>query len=153
SLVAGIGKQQRRQLLAWDVTSVERLAVLPVPLQRRPERGSKNGYVRVREQARVQVAGRTQQKPVYEILELTEEHGLGGLPAPSSGDVFFDLEGDPFVGRGGREYLFGFAADDGAGRVRHEYRWAITAEEEKQAFEWFVDLMMARWAQYPEMHV
>ena len=153
SLVAGITKLQRKQLHAWEVTSVEGLSALPVPLQRRPERGTKDGYVRVREQAQVQVAGRTQRKPVYEIFELNEEHGLCGLPMPSPGDVFFDLEGDPFVGRGGREYLFGFAADDGAGRIRHEYRWGITPEEEKQAFEWFVDLMMARWEQYPAMHV
>ena len=30
-------------------------------------------------------------------------------PTPSAGDVFFDLEGDPFAGDGGLEYLFGYA--------------------------------------------
>ena len=153
SLVAGISRLQRRQLTAWDVTTVKGLSVLPLPLQRRPERGSKNGYVRVREQARVQVEGRVQEKPIYEVLGLNEEHGLYGLPEPSPGDVFFDLEGDPFIARGGREYLFGFASGDGNDSPGYECRWAITAAEEKQAFEWFVDRVIAQWAAHPTMHV
>jgi uncharacterized protein len=153
SLVAGISRLQRKQLNSWEVTTVKSLSILPLPLQRRPDRGSKNGYVRVREQARVQIAGRTEEKPVYEVLELNEEHGFYGLPEPSTGDVFFDLEGDPFIGRGGREYLFGFAADDGNGKLRYDCRWAITTEEEKQAFEWFIDRVMAQWALHPLMHI
>jgi uncharacterized protein len=93
SLVAGISRLQRKQLNAWDVTTVEDLSVLPLPFQRRPDRGSKKGYVRVREQARMQVEGRVQQKPLYEVLPLNEEHGFYGLPEPSAGDAFFDLEG------------------------------------------------------------
>ena len=151
--MAGISRLQRRQLTAWDVTTVKSLSVLPLPLQRRPERGSKNGYVRVREQARVQVEGRVQEKPIFEVLELNEEHGFYGLPEPSPGDVFFDLEGDPFIARGGREYLFGFASGDEKGDTRYQCRWAITATEEKQGFEWFVDQVIAQWAAYPTMHV
>ena len=109
SLVAGINRLQRKQLSAWEVTTVERLAALPLPIQNRPDHGSKEGYTKVREQARVQVAGRSSAEPVHEVFEVTGEHGLSLLPEPSSGDIFFDLEGDPFVGSGGREYLFGFA--------------------------------------------
>ena len=58
SLVAGINRLQRKQLSAWEVTTVEQLAVLPLPIPNRPDHGSKEGYVKVREQARVQVAGR-----------------------------------------------------------------------------------------------
>lgn len=153
SLVAGVSKLQQKQLYSWDVKAVTSLAALPIPLERRPEHGSAGGYVRVREQARVQVVGRTQKKPVHEILELNKEHGLFLLPEPSPGDIFFDLEGDPFIGRGGREYLFGFVTDDGNGNPAYECQWAVSAEQERQAFEWFVDLVMARWAQYPAMHV
>ena len=67
--------------------------------------------------------------------------------------MFFDLEGDPFIGRGGREYLFGFVADDESGNSVYGSRWAVNAEEEKRAFETFVDTVMARWAKYPAMHV
>jgi len=106
SLVAGISKLQRKQLQAWETVTVDQLAKLPLPFQQRPEHGSKDGYIRVREQARVQVAGRDQERPVHELLEILDERGLSRLPEPSPGDVFFDLEGDPFVGLRGREYLF-----------------------------------------------
>jgi predicted RecB family nuclease len=153
SLVAGISRLQQKQLNAWDVNAVSSLAVFPLPLKERPKHGSAGSYVRVREQARVQVAGRTQQKPVHEVLDLNPEHGLFLLPEPSPGDIFFDLEGDPFIGRGGREYLFGFVADDDSGNPAYSSQWALNAEEEKRAFETFVDTVMARWAKYPAMHV
>ncbi|MCU1302012.1 MAG: helicase [Candidatus Sulfotelmatobacter sp.] len=153
SLVAGISRLQQKQLNVWDVNAVISLAVFPVPLKERPKHGSAVSYVRVREQARVQVAGRTQQKPVHEILDLNPEHGLFLLPEPSPGDMFFDLEGDPFIGHGGREYLFGFVADDDSGNSVYSSQWTVNAEEEKRAFETFVDTVMARWAKYPAMHV
>jgi predicted RecB family nuclease len=115
--------------------------------------GSREGYAKVREQARVQVAGRNQGRPVHEVLEVTDEHGFCLLPEPSSGDIFFDLEGDPFVGVSGREYLFGFVCENKTGEPAYESRWAMTAKEEKRAFEWFVDRVMARWKSDPAMHI
>ena len=153
SLVAGINRLQRKQLSAWEVTTVEQLAVLPLPISNRPDHGSREGYVKVREQARVQVAGRNQGRPVHEVFDVTDEHGLSKLPEPSPGDIFFDLEGDPFVGVGGREYLFGFAWEDQTGRQTYDCRWAMTADEEKRAFEWFVDSVMTRWSEWPAMHI
>jgi predicted RecB family nuclease len=153
SLVAGINRLQRKQLSTWEVRTVEQLAVLPLPIQNRPEHGSREGYTKVREQARVQVAGRYRGRPVHELLEVTGDHGLSLLPEPSPGDVFFDLEGDPFVGLGGREYLFGFACVDQTGRQTYDCRWATTADAERQAFEWFVDSVMTRWPEFPAMHI
>ena len=92
-------------------------------------------------------------QPVHEVFEVTDEHGLSLLPEPSPGDVFFDLEGDPFVGVGGREYLFGFSGEDPTSRETYECRWGMTVDEEKQAFEWFVDSVMTRWSQYPTMRI
>ena len=153
SLVAGIRKLQRKQLNTWQVSTVEKLAKLPLPLEQRPEYGSKDAYVRVREQARVQVAGRNSGKPEYELLEIIDERGLSRLPQPSPGDIFFDLEGDPFVGLGGREYLFGYVTEDTTGKPVYHKKWAIDAEEEKRTFEWFVDSVMARWVEHPGMHI
>jgi len=149
SLVAGINKLQRKQLGIWETTTVAGLAAYPLPIPHRPVYGSRESYVRVREQARVQVAGRESGTPVHEVLEMTDGHGLSLLPEPSPGDVFFDLEGDPFVGLSGREYLFGVALPDGS----YEYRWGLTADQERDAFVWFVDLVMARRAEHPAMHV
>src|SRR3984893_3995166 len=55
SLVAGIRRQQRTQLVTWDAATVAKLATLPIPLTERPLHGSREGIERVREQARVQV--------------------------------------------------------------------------------------------------
>jgi predicted RecB family nuclease len=152
SLVAGITRLQQKQLRAWDTDTTRKLAVLPIPLERRPNFGVPGGYVRVREQARVQVAGIDQQKPVHELLAPDAERGLARLPKPSAGDVFFDLEGDPFVASGGREYLFGFTSIGGK-KLRYDGQWALNPVEEKQAFESFVDQMMLRWEADPKMHI
>jgi uncharacterized protein len=129
------------------------LARVPLPLQWKPERGAAPSYERVREQARLQVQGREEARPIYETLTPVAGLGLSRLPAPSPGDVFFDLEGDPFVGEGGLEYLFGHVYSTSPGEERYVEDWAFTADDEKRAFERFVDFVMARWAQYPDMHV
>jgi uncharacterized protein len=153
SLVAGINRLQRNQLIAWETTTVVGLATLPIPLHHRPAQGSVDSYVRVREQARVQVAARVSRQPVYEILGMSEEHGFRILPEPSRGDIFFDLESDPFVGKTGREYLFGFVFRTAEDEAAYESRWGLNPDDEKKAFEWFIDSVMARWAEYPEMHI
>src|ERR1700740_1771200 len=68
SLVAGIRRQHREQLGVWDTETMAKLAVLPIPLKERPNHGSREAIERVREQARVQVTGRTKRKLVHELL-------------------------------------------------------------------------------------
>ena len=156
-LVAGSTKLQIKELQRQDVDTVEALAALPLPLQWKPERGAVQTYERLREQARVQVAGRQSGEPVYEALEPEPGFGLARLPAPSAGDVFFDLEGDPFCGEGGLEYLFGWVVLDSPDNSRGDFRytplWALSREQEKRAFEAFVDFVIARWQRYPDMHI
>ncbi len=157
SLVAGIRRQQRDQLVVWNAETMAKLAMLPIPLKQKPLHGSREGIEKVREQARVQVEARTQDKLVHEPLPIVEGTGFCKLPEPSVGDVFVDLEGDPFAGDpeagGGQQYLFGFVAADDDGKLRYEKRWAFTAEEEKNGFEWLVDEVMARLKKSPAMHV
>ena len=154
SLVAGIRQQQRDQLEAWDVPTMAKLAAMPIPLKQRPVHGSREGMQRVREQARVQVAGRTEQKLKHEpILPPTEGIGYCRLPEPSMGDVFMDFEGDPFVGEYGLQYLFGFATRNPAGDLSYEKRWALNLVEEKRGFEWVVDEIVRRGEADPRMHV
>ena len=152
-LVAGSTKLQIKELQRRGIDTVEALAGMLLPLQWKPERGAAQTYERLREQARVQVAGRNSGEPVYEALEPEPGFGLARLPAPSAGDVFFDLEGDLFCGEGGLEYLFGWVNLDLQGRSHYTARWALSREEEKSAFEAFVDYVNARWRQHPDMHV
>src|SRR6266478_5014456 len=133
---------------------MEKLAVLPIPLKERPKHGSKAGYERVREQARVQVEGRTEKKLKHELLlPVAEGMGFCRLPEPTADDVFVDLEGDPFVGEQGLQYLFGFVLQNAGGEWSYEKKWALNREQEKKGFEWLVDEIMQRRAANPKMHV
>ena len=75
--------------------------------------------------------------------------GLTILPAPSAGDVFFDLEGDPFAGEGGLEYLFGVRLSVPMG-LDDSGDWVFSRADEKKAFEHFMDFVRARLKQYPD---
>ena len=77
--------------------------------------------------------------------------GFFRLPQPDAGDVFFDMEGDPFEA-GRLEYLFGIHyLKNGAARF-HAF-WAHDRAGEKRAFEALMDFLAARIARYPAMHV
>jgi predicted RecB family nuclease len=67
--------------------------------------------------------------------------------------VFFDLEGDPFVGKRGREYLFGFVYGDVDGAVAYVGDWTINREDEKATFESFIDFVTARLETWPDLHI
>src|SRR6202795_3461221 len=116
SLVAGIRRQQRDQFEEWDAETMAKLATLPIPLKERPKHGARAGYERAREQARVQVEGRTEKKLVHEALPVAAGIGFCRLPEPAVDDLFVDLEGDPFVGEQGLQYLFGLAFQNAEGQ-------------------------------------
>jgi predicted RecB family nuclease len=157
SLVAGIRRQQRVQLEQWKTETMAALAEMPIPLKDKPRFGSRAGMERVREQARIQVQGREEHKCLHEDLAVVAGSGFCLLPEPVDGDMFVDLEGDPFAGDveagGGQEYLFGFVAKDEEGKLRYEKRWALSKPEEKSGFEWLIDEVMGRWTKNPGMHV
>ena len=75
---------------------------------------------RVREQARIQVAGRGLPKPITscscppEASRSSPSVAWPSLPAPDDGDLFLDLEGDPYALDDGVDYLFGVLDTDGA---------------------------------------
>jgi len=152
-LVAGISKVQTNELKQRSVTTLESLAHMPLPLVWKPDRGAADAYGRVREQARVQFAARETGERTFELLPVEAGFGLSLLPEPSEGDVFFDLEGDPFVGEHGLEYLFGYVLAGETGDTVYTGEWAISRAEEKRAFENFVDLVIDRWEQFPDMHI
>lgn len=153
SLVAGISKLQIEELKRHGIITAAGLAGLPLPLPWKPERGSAESYTRIREQARIQVDARVSGAMKFEVLDVVPGFGLTRLPEPSPGDVFFDLEGDPFVGEGGIEYLFGYWTRDEAGKLGYVGNWVFSRADEKKAFEAFVDFVMAHWETHPGMHI
>ena len=151
SLVAGMRRDHTRRLREAGIGTVAQLAVAPA------QRGADMGeapWQRLRQQARLQVHERSTGEQAYELLE-PERAGIGlaALPEPSPGDLFFDMEGDPFVLDGGLEYLFGVVEIDASGAPRYRAFWAHDRTEEKAAFEGFVDLVMERLQRDPSLHL
>jgi predicted RecB family nuclease len=153
SFVAGVSKLQRKELTLQNVTNLESLAKLPLPIPFRPSRGAREGYTRVREQARIQLEARIEGQLKFESLPSEQGEGLFRLPSPSGGDIFFDLEGDPFVEEGGREYLFGLVMADDDSNLVYQSRWALDRAQERVAFEGFIDLVFDRMSRYPDLHI
>jgi uncharacterized protein len=152
-LVAGIQKTQRRELADWGVTRLEQFAKLPLPFTQKPRRGSVATLERFHKQAELQLAARAQEKPPYELLRIEAEQGLASLPPPSPLDIFLDLEGDRLAEKGGFDYLFGYALRNDSGEYRYEAVWALSPEDEKLAFERFIDLVLERRSRDVGMHV
>jgi predicted RecB family nuclease len=152
-LVAGISKSQIGELKRHGITTTANLATMPLPLPWKPDRGAVQSYEKIREQARIQVAGRVTGHIVHEALPVVAGFGLAYLPQPSPGDVFLDFEGDPFVGEGGLEFLFGYAFKDKNGSQSYTADWVLSRIEEKAAFERFVDFVIGRLEGHPDLHV
>src|SRR5262249_25466992 len=127
-----------------------------------PKRGGPETYIKLHHQARLQLETRTTGKPALELLPIDPEFGLTQLPEPRPGDLFLDLEGDPFaqslVGgdgleSGGREYLFGLGEVGPDGSFIYVARWGLTAGEERKSFEAVMDRVMSALDKDPAIHV
>ena len=150
-LVAGLGRLHAERLHAQGITTLTALGETPpgtAVARIRPET-----FERVRGQAALQLHfTRTGERRV-ELLPDEEDRGFRTLPPPSPGDVWLDLEGHPFYEPArGLEYLFGWCYRDGD-ELRYEVVWGLDRDDEKAAFERFVDWVEARRRVYPDLHV
>ncbi len=152
-LVAGLRPLHVGELEAQGVRTLQQFAEAPEPLPRKPARGSPEAFARAHGQARIQLEGRKAGQPRYRFLPVEPERGFSRLPEPDAGDLFFDLEADPFAGEGGLEYLFGVAFAGKGGALRYRATWAMDSGQERAALEEFLDFVMERWASHPGMHV
>jgi len=156
SLVAGITRIQRKELGLRDIDTVARLGSLVLPLVPKIDRISDTALLRIREQARVQVQGREEDRLIHELLQPIEEwKGLAALPLPSQGDIFLDFEGVPYAFDTGLEYLIGYATvpDGPDAEPRYAGLWSLEPSAEKQAFEQFIGFVEERRRQYPDLHI
>jgi len=176
SLVAGLTTRQRRSLHAIEVTTRAGLAEPAPPLPDRVEGIGRDALARVQAQARIQVDGARRGEQLAERIAperdrdgvLVPNRGLLMLPPPSPGDLFFDIEGDPFFGSDevdGIDYLFGVVEPgrpDPAGLPTFHALWSIEEDDrgptvtpaaERRAFESLIDLVVDRLAADPQLHV
>ena len=172
SLVAGLTSRQRNALLDIDVGTRTALAKPPQPLPERLDRIGREALHRIQAQASIQVKGEQTGVMLSERIptprdregELIQDQGLLMLPHPSPGDLFFDMEGDPFFSSDdvdGIEYLFGViepGLEDESGLPSFHSFWStqngtVTTTGERRAFEAFMDLVTDRLAADPNLHV
>src|SRR5205823_5275993 len=120
-LVAGMRRDQTRRLQLAGIRTMATLAASPPE----PIQGINQAALdRLRRQAKLQVERKEAGDLTYEVLAPLGEHlGFQALPAPTPADLFFDMEGDPFVGDDGLEYLFG-VTEMVEGRPQHHAFWA-----------------------------
>jgi len=149
SLVANMRRGQTVRLHEAGIDTVARLGA--ATSAQRPARIGAHTFDALREQARLQVVQRTTGEARYEMLAPEEGRGFARLPAPSEGDLYFDMEGDPFF-EDGLEYLFGVTWIENGAPVFRAF-WATSRAEEKRAFEDFIDFVMERLARHPDLHV
>jgi predicted RecB family nuclease len=149
--VAGI---RRDQIARLAVAGIETLAQLgeAAPGTEVP-RMAEVTFAKLRSQAALQLHHRLTGEHRWQTFEPEVERGFGLLPKPSPGDLFFDIEGDPFwEPERGLEYLLGVTELRG-GEPVFGALWAHDRDEERRAFEELVDVVHARLREYPGLHV
>ena len=163
SLVAGISGRQRKALVSRGIETLTALAGSPIPFDPPLDGASAASTERVREQARIQLEGRGRTPPLHELLlpkpgeAIDPERGLAILPEPDPGDLFFDIEGDPYAFDDGIDYLFGVLDTEG----EFTAFWSFDPDRpadidlagEKAAFEAFIGFVEARRREHPGLHV
>lgn len=148
--VANISKVQIKKLQAAGIQTLKSLGTLTegtvVP------RLTAETLTRIRHQARLQFEARESGARKVELLDNNGEmRGFARLPRANPGDIFFDMEGDPFEEKG-LEYLFGVYFFE---NKEPQFRgfWAHSRAEEKVAFEAFMDFATARLKTFPDAHI
>ncbi len=146
--VAGVHGTVVSLLAAHGITTAAQLAAAPDADP--PDGLDARTYRRITRQARLQVLARSG-PDLVEVLPPYEHPGGGfaRLPRPDPADLFFDLEGDPYRGQPGLEYLWGLSdAED-------HYRswWGHYPAAECHAFESVVDLLTDHLASNQRAHV
>ncbi|MFI5048153.1 MAG: TM0106 family RecB-like putative nuclease, partial [Acidimicrobiia bacterium] len=164
SLVSGMRRDQTRKLSVAGIPTRRDLAVMPGDADAGVAGIGEATLERLRHQAELQVKGEGHEPPLYEVLRPERpdpadpsgawpERGWALLPKPSPGDLYFDMEGDPFALEGGLEYLFGVSWVTSSGEPGYRAFWAHTRDEEHDAFAEFVDFVEERRREHPDLHV
>lgn len=141
--VAGITRSQVAKLEAQGIRTMAELASLDRKITKLPE----ITQVKITTQARLQLARKAGGEPTYVLRPPEPGRGFDLLPEPRRGDLFYDIEGDPYY-EGGLEYLHGLWFDAG-----FKAFWAHSHEEEKEALGALLAFFEDRLKTYPEAHI
>jgi uncharacterized protein len=148
SLVQGIYGATRQKLFNSGITTIDLLAQLSA--DDCPTEVSRITFEKLVEQAKIQVLS---EETGNIETRLKPEHVLSHFPQRSEGDIWFDMEGDPYANSGrGLEYMFGvgFLNND-----KFDFRTFEGHDvfSEKKAFEDFIDYLIDRMDKYEDLHI
>lgn len=149
SFIAGINISQIKKLEqagTLTLTALSTATNCPNELQR-------TTFEKLKKQALLQLSTKEKGATQFQIIKYPpgESFGLTRLPTPHAADVFFDMEGYPLL-EGGLEYLFGATYLEG-GKTAFIDWWALSEDQEKVAFEGWIDWVTDRWKKNPGMHI
>jgi uncharacterized protein len=152
TLVAGVSRLQVERLTGAGITTLQELAEAD-PTTKVPSMRATT-FERLHHQARLQLHQRRTGQHRIEHMPLEPERGFALLPEPSPGDIWLDLEGNPWYEPArGLEYLFGWVELGEDGEPRYEHVWARDRDAERRGFERVVDHIVERRRRFPGMHV
>ena len=144
--VAGVTRSQVAKLEAAGVETIAALAGHEGRIPRLAEATAE----KLRIQARLQHARKTG-KPAFELRPSVPGKGFDLLPRPDPGDLYYDIEGDPFYSEAGAEGLE-YLHDVWDGEA-FTALWSHSREEEKKAVAGLFDLFEERFRHHPKAHV
>lgn len=149
--VAGIRADQMIKLEAAGVTTLTALAELDSAASL-PVLGQET-MDKLVQQARLQKRAAECGGHEVELLQTSPGRGFALLPEPKPGDLFFDMEGDPFYPEG-LEYLFGLWGPLGRNGDDVFYPiWAHDHPAEEAAFEAFMKFLVSHLVRHPEARI
>jgi predicted RecB family nuclease len=149
--VAGVRREQVKRLTVAGLTTLTALA--QARTDTRIPKIPASTFETLHDQAALQFEAERAGNIVYLELPIEDGRGFAALPQRSRGDVILDLEGHPFFEPArGLTFLFGFLTADGD-KPHYQPFWAHDYGGERRAFEDFIDLVHARLARYPDLHV
>jgi len=144
-LVAGITGSQRLKLERASVHTLSRLADFSnsVPHLATPT------LAKLKTQAALQRARRAGGPPSFSLRPHQRGLGFDLFPTPARGDLFFDMEGDPFVDPEGLEYLFGIYQRDRS----FKSVWAHDRQQEREATGSVLRFFIEHLDSHPNAHI
>lgn len=145
-LIAGINRSQVAKLEAAGVDRIEALAGHTAELPGLADATTR----KLRQQARLQHARKTG-GPAIELRPFSRGKGFDLMPRPDDGDLFYDLESDPFRSEGdavGLAFLHGLWD----GRELTAF-WAHDVAEEREALGALFRRLHAHFNRHPMAHI
>ena len=152
SLVQEIKNITRQSLIEGGITTLGELANADDTKRPLPPHGvSLKMYEALRAQASIQIRGKGLDIPIFEGKDIST---LSQVPESSPGDIWFDMEGDPFAENGdGLEYMFGvyWINQD----QEHDFKTfdARDRDSERVAFINFMAWILEKLTEFPNAHI